>query len=244
MLDMQLEKLLVHPNPFLENPRAFARSKTFTGIVRMPERLGVSPTIFRLSRVLPLVELSLRQLLSPNETKCVLEQYYVLPLEEKDLEPLSAYGNGDGKQHVPLIPASFRRILDVCCPGSVYIDPDDNTPPGEERITGLGICPSPLHTQQKSVFVQHAEERYTWEEKVANVVDLGGAVPVRWRGCSWGCLDFLVKEECSSPAPAPVHEEGRHETEVDGAADEEEELSVVQTLDFSSGSLSMDEEFE
>ena len=36
----------------------------------------------------------------------------------------------------------------------------------------------------------HVEQRLTWERRVAGL-DVGGAVPVRWRGCQRGCLDFL-----------------------------------------------------
>lgn len=45
------------------------------------------------------------------------------------------------------------------------------------------------------MFVAHAEERFTWEAEVAGVKIAGGGgsgcVPVRWRGCGRGCLDFL-----------------------------------------------------
>lgn len=38
-----------------------------------------------------------------------------------------------------------------------------------------------------------AEECFTWEVKVAgNIV---GTVPVRWRGCGRGCLDFLQPDD-------------------------------------------------
>jgi hypothetical protein len=57
-------------------------------------------------------------------------------------------------------------------------------------ITGIGTCPNPEHGQEKRVFVLHAEQRFTWERRIAGL-DVGGAVPVRWRGCQRGCLDFL-----------------------------------------------------
>jgi hypothetical protein len=43
------------------------------------------------------------------------------------------------------------------------------------------------------VFVHHAEEAYTWEDHIAGV-NVGGSVPLRWRGCQKGCLDFLHPE--------------------------------------------------
>ena len=39
----------------------------------------------------------------------------------------------------------------------------------------------------------HVEQRFTWERRIAGV-DVGGAVPVRWRGCQQGCLDFLCPD--------------------------------------------------
>ena len=44
------------------------------------------------------------------------------------------------------------------------------------------------------MFVRPAEERFTWEDVIAGVRvagEGGGGVPVRWRGCSRGCLAFL-----------------------------------------------------
>ncbi|KAI0351872.1 hypothetical protein OH77DRAFT_1429165 [Trametes cingulata] len=71
-------------------------------------------------------------------------------------------------------------------------DEDEADPPA------LSVCPSPAHQGQARVpvFVQPAEERWTWEEVVAGVrvgaEGVGGVgVPVRWRGCGRGCLDFL-----------------------------------------------------
>lgn len=60
-------------------------------------------------------------------------------------------------------------------------------------ITGIGTCPNPGHGQEKKVFVLHVEQRFTWERRIAGL-DVGGAVPVRWRGCQRGCLDFLCPD--------------------------------------------------
>ena len=58
------------------------------------------------------------------------------------------------------------------------------------QITGIGKCPNPEHGRNKKVFVLHVEQRLTWERRIAGQ-DVGSAVPVRWRGCQRGCLDFL-----------------------------------------------------
>lgn len=46
------------------------------------------------------------------------------------------------------------------------------------------------------MFVDHAEERFEWiRDVVVFVSDLpGGAVPIQWRGCSSGCLEFLERQ--------------------------------------------------
>jgi hypothetical protein len=107
-------------------------------------------------------------------------------------------------------------MLSLCVPGS--IETPEYDPAGcvvADGVTGIGVCPSPYH--RKSVYVRHAEERYTWEETVAGV-NIGGAVPVRWRGCQWGCLDFL-------------DEEGRGEGEGDADGDEDVEMNEAEEKD-------------
>lgn len=43
-------------------------------------------------------------------------------------------------------------------------------------------------------FLHPAEERFVWVEKIAGhkVGEKSGRVPLLWRGCSLGCLDFLA----------------------------------------------------
>lgn len=58
---------------------------------------------------------------------------------------------------------------------------------------GVCVCPSPGHVPTYSrVFVQHAEERYSWEHVIAGCeVRSPHGIPIHWRGCSTGCLRFL-----------------------------------------------------
>lgn len=63
---------------------------------------------------------------------------------------------------------------------------------GRKDHPGVGICMSPFHADKQAVFVKHAEERLSWERVIAGQnVNVDGGVPVLWRGCSLGCLDFL-----------------------------------------------------
>ena len=77
--------------------------------------------------------------------------------------------------------------------------------PRHEQQKGSGRCPSPRHCGAAQVagpwawarlgppFVLHAEERYTWVSELAGVRvgETTGGVPLLWRGCGPGCLDFL-----------------------------------------------------
>lgn len=51
-------------------------------------------------------------------------------------------------------------------------------------------CPSPYHSSGKRFFLNAAESRLEWRD-VFGHKDL----PVRWNGCSPGCLSFLEEEE-------------------------------------------------
>ncbi|RPD58859.1 hypothetical protein L226DRAFT_555043 [Lentinus tigrinus ALCF2SS1-7] len=99
--------------------------------------------------------------------------------------------------------------------------------PTEGEITGISVCPSPRHRaddgswldRRVPVFVHHAEERWTWQEEIAGVrVGPGGVggvgVPVRWRGCSRGCLAFLDPPPPRVPSPQPPQEPQPHEDHV------------------------------
>ncbi|KAK7683415.1 hypothetical protein QCA50_013678 [Cerrena zonata] len=55
---------------------------------------------------------------------------------------------------------------------------------------GVGECPNSSH-ETKRIFVRPAEERHTWERMIAGHHMPFPGVPVLWRGCSRGCLDFL-----------------------------------------------------
>jgi hypothetical protein len=79
----------------------------------------------------------------------------------------------------------------------------------------FGRCPSPRHSSGAAQatktwmslgppFVLPAEERYTWVTELAGVRvgETTGGVPLLWRGCGRGCLDFLDGVGATSPASA------------------------------------------
>ena len=190
----KLETLNIFPNPFRPPP-----SK---GIGR-----PISETIRPASHVPRLSEMLLRFLLSspdPSDSsrarKTKLEEYAVLPL-------------ATGHDHRP-IPRHLAHTLANCVPGSITVadefveEFDESHEP--KFITGIGRCPNPSHRGPRPVFVHPVEVRYTWETKIAGI-DLGMPAPMRWRGCSRGCLDFLgahAKENTGSSTTKRESEDG------------------------------------
>ena len=192
-MKMSLKQFQVIPNPFLEPPqeessdgkRPFLRSSTLSRLSlqnKGAQQRLLSEAEHTLPRVLSLVEISLRSLLSSagacHSADTNLQAYYNLPLDERE------HG---------YIPSHLRMVLGMCVPQSIFRGGDSIDTPMDgtwwSNITGIGSCPSPRH-DTRHLYIQHAEERFSWEQTIASV-DLGELVPVRWRGCQWGCLDYL-----------------------------------------------------
>ncbi|KAJ7043574.1 hypothetical protein C8F04DRAFT_1072583 [Mycena alexandri] len=234
----KLRVLTVSPNPFLEAPTNSSWSKGELRRANSRGRTAISPTTHNWSRVPPLVELSLRSLFATNSGwgsmtnpgDRRIAKYYELPLCEGDIG-LGSSSSGK-KEFREVIPPHLRQILDAIHPGSVDVDPF-STYPANEDPPSLGLCPSPHHGTE-SVFVTPVEERYTWERVVAGV-DVGESVPLKWRGCLSGCLDYLnVGFEAEAPSPEIAEAEAPSpegaEMEVDEA--NEEQYAVVARVEF------------
>lgn len=184
----------------------------------------VSETTPLIHRVPSLNELLLRLLLSPvDPTKpdsgTLLEAYYVLPLPEEQPELHSTEQSLSRKVYFSrYLPPFVRRILNLSLPGSVYLEEDTNTATirSTPDTTGVGLCPSPKHQQlcTPRLFIQHAEERYTWETMIAGV-EVGGSVPMRWRGCQRGCLNFLEPSRENSPSLEQTIDSGQQDEDED-----------------------------
>lgn len=205
ILSMKLTSLAVDPNPFIVNPNSISESG---------KERWVGP-VERIHRIMPLAELAIRVLIAPVEEdvlhshsisekinwrrtyKSRLEELYDFPIQE--------------------LPASIDALLAHCLPGSVPAQrrgADPSASPLTTPMTAcsstsrdkrsrsrpcISECTSPLHrllrpgeAYQRPLFVEHAEERMSWEKEVAGQ-KVGGehGVPVLWRGCSAGCLDYL-----------------------------------------------------
>ncbi|KAI5121870.1 hypothetical protein M0805_001078 [Coniferiporia weirii] len=192
IMNLKLTSLAVDPNPFVENPYA----------AKEPLKNRWFGPMERNYTITPFSELTLRVLLAPvfggnnltATTKTMLETVYELPLPT-DYE----------------ISPALRETLSSCVPGSIASLLSPNVTPHSslgvlrERSQCVGPracvseCPSSRHLvignnnhYRRPVFVTHAEERLSWEKEVAGQ-KVGGenGIPVRWRGCSAGCLDEL-----------------------------------------------------
>jgi hypothetical protein len=131
--------------------------------------------------LVPLRELAIRRLIRPlelGETHSALESMYTLPLPSPSVSGIS-----EGLQIV-LTP-----------PSSGSLNPFQST------------CPSPLHKKAQEptpLFVDPMLEQFEWVDKIGEVVISAPRIPIRWRGCSTGCLNFLdtvqVEKEPESTA--------------------------------------------
>lgn len=204
---MRLDQLSVYPNPWMEPTDRDAGSQT----------QRVSPTTVR-SAMPTLTECCLRQLLAPametsqkepQDPETVLEALYGSPLTGTEriaprlLEMLRACVPRAVAAPDAIIPSKRPRLQGVrdvhASSGAAQQRLTHPRAPDMETHPGVGVCPALDHRRaQAPVYVQWAEERFTWECVVAgkSVSSLGGpGVPVRWRGCERGCLDFLDAEE-------------------------------------------------
>ncbi|KAF9219783.1 hypothetical protein BS17DRAFT_804288 [Gyrodon lividus] len=244
MRDMKIDKLLVNPNPFLPEPfqttsfladlgssRPTLRPRrSVTRLYSMRKEAASAPpkaavlcaATYSLPRVPPLTELCLRLLLAPSEgpsKQSVIAEYYGLPLSERWDIPPNVYTTLI--ECVPEILRPRKRFSMLA---------DQRVP----THAGTSTCPNPEHRGR--IFVKHASERFSWERRIAGA-DIGGAVPLRWRGCLQSCLDFLdaVEAKPTNDIQKPTFSAAQS-MEID--LDMEQ---AVQAVDLGSGGLDMDD---
>ncbi|KAG1764040.1 hypothetical protein EDD22DRAFT_1042668 [Suillus occidentalis] len=231
MQDMKLSKLQLNPNPFLNEP-SFSRDilsqrRSMTRIslqykespANSSRTITVSPLTTFLPGVPPLTEICYRKLLCSlkgDNSRTVLSEYYGVPLSD-----------------VWNMPENVRDVLTENVPGVFKANgiPSEPRKRGRRPSQGSGGCANPEHKGR--FFVRHAAERFTWERRIAGV-DVGGAVPLRWRGCIETCLRFL-DEDARQPIAIELPP-----MDTDDAMDLDE-TEVVMAMDLSGDGFSMDE---
>ena len=210
---MKLKTLTVHPNPFLERPIDPNEGKT-----------AVSDVVHTTSAIPSLFETALRLLMTQTPTRrTTLEDMYGYPLSSTWSDAL---------------PSHLSKLLNSCLPGCLAAPMTLDTTPRAVRSRPIqrsistpendfiSICPSPSHrilrdgfSYRRPVYVRHVEERITWEPVIAGVEMTSGSmlscIPIKWRGCSWGCLDFLSSSDNEGKEKDLMSWDGCEETDVD-----------------------------
>lgn len=207
--ELPLKQLHVYPNDkFLPDPST-GESCTGSSPWRAVNPIEVSFSVptFR--------EIILRYLLSPNiSTETSLEPSHILatphnspmrrrvytkistnlaahiqlPLLASDLPP-SAHVLEDYEPGI-VARQSFSRVSTAASIASTARD--------DPEPKGISHCMSPMHGFHPGgrgpPFVEHAEHRVVWAHSICSIIvgtTSGGGVPLLWRGCERGCLNFL-----------------------------------------------------
>ena len=212
MLSMKIPKLTLSNNPWTPKPSDIPLNTK-----------AVSKAVLHF-RIPPLREMCLRALLSPAGPglKGTALELYELPLAEVDYStemqnilrscvPGSvarpSFEDCDSISTISQPPIKHTRVPRKTAGTDAPITKDKDTDPPD-----IGVCPSPKHRTQdgqwahgrKPVFIRWAEERFTWERFGEAEMTL---IPVRWRGCGRGCLDFLNVEGDERPAMPEAEDE-------------------------------------
>ncbi len=179
ILRLPLKKIGLHPNPWL--PCLEPPPKT-------PRLLGPLQSNFVIP---PLTEICVRILLSRPTSENLGKQKPKTYLERDVEMPLSRWN----------LPPKYLAVLEASVsdgqPRSVC--PDAVGGRRKEYNAMQDACSSLCANQQRhigvsSCFSEPAEERFEWVKRI-NEVDVGGLIPVEWRGCSYGCLGFLEEPD-------------------------------------------------
>ncbi|KIJ55490.1 hypothetical protein M422DRAFT_240110 [Sphaerobolus stellatus SS14] len=186
---LALNTLYLHPNPFIPSPpdgkesseRLLAPLRRATPPAdHCPSLASESPESPEDPSPIPsLTEYCIRGLLSLDIQKARLPKI-------ETFFPLSEIDNLALPSHVQeVIRASTGH-------GKPRLN-EHKEPYNAEQDVTANICPG-HGGAQTSVFYQHVEERMEWVGTIAGVniaESRTGWVPIRWRGCSHRCLNFL-----------------------------------------------------
>lgn len=254
----------------MENAKPSAQSRRAHN---EPTRTHVAPTTVQFA-IPPLTEYCLRTLCTPiaeverQQQKgkgTVLELVYLVPFTSADRLPPHILRTL--RACVPEAvatpaeePSPSKRARHTLRPLARYTHAHAHVPSPESTADveepGLSVCPSPVHRTEDGgwvggrvpVYIRHAEERFTWEREIAGTdvkAECSGAgVPVRWRGCLRGCLDFLdpSASEADIDDGVPMVEDPAQQTELVLADESGATALDVQIVHFSSHPLEYDDE--
>ncbi|KAG9126275.1 hypothetical protein FRC07_004127 [Ceratobasidium sp. 392] len=194
---LTLQTLLVDPNPFLPPPTLVYSNSRVLGPLTIHNRI---PKLSELALRVALEQPPKLPSLSFTPTKRTAVLLTPSPSHTSVFSSPSTSSSNQFPPH-PLIVSSYYDIqswlqslptlavthLRAALHGS-----------GDARDV-YGTCPNAQHradVKEHGLFVDPAEERFEWVKSLAGC-ELASPVPLLWRGCRAGCLDFLeghVKE--------------------------------------------------
>jgi hypothetical protein len=179
IIKLPLKTIGLHPNRWLPCPLEESS--------KIPRLLGPLQSKFVIP---PLTEICVRILLSKpssetpaGQPKTYLERHVEMPLSQWELPPnylaiLEASVPSGQRQSVsPDADGGWRKEHDA------MLDARSSLCPNQQKHIGVSSC-----------FSEPAEVRYQWVKRI-NEVDVGGLIPVEWRGCSYRCLEFLEEPD-------------------------------------------------
>ncbi|KAH8832765.1 hypothetical protein DL96DRAFT_1583261 [Flagelloscypha sp. PMI_526] len=214
-----LKKLLIVPNPLKPLERTYGRtfSRAFSGR-----------------------ELSTRRAVSSVQTLTTPRRVHTLD----DLCLLYIIGGVSGEVEGmmnPLELAEDPRVtgshlaakFEVLVPGFPSLPSTPQLPEAQRDSLSIRVCPNPNHGERRR-YISPVEERFTWETKASPSCETSGElIPIRWHGCSQGCLAFLEPlKQATQPATATElpdeNSEAPISTQGEGDETDEDELPTVQ----------------
>jgi hypothetical protein len=153
---------------------------------------------------------------SPNEdTLSPLEKFYTVPpLAELCVRVLLSFPAGssvttlDSMEEPPsgVLPDRYIKYFKATCKNKSLVDApsldaslsldfgsprrmrEENDP---QYDLSYSVCPNREHgVGVRKTFIKPAEIRYRWVKHIG-LADTGGLIPLQYRGCESGCLDYL-----------------------------------------------------
>jgi len=179
ILRLPLKTIGLYPNPWLPPPELPPKT---------PRLLGPLQSNFI---VPPLTEICVRILLSrptpvtpgKQKPKTNLELYVEMPLSSGDFPPKylaileASVSDGQPRSASPDAVGARRKEYDA------MQDARSSLCANQQRHNAVSNC-----------FSEPSEGRYEWVKRISEV-DVGGLIPIEWRGCSYGCLEFLEEPD-------------------------------------------------
>lgn len=226
ILDLSLEQFSAHPNRWMEapvdapksakSPAVGSRNSLITAPTRSLTQSGPVPTLAALCMT---VLLSPRP---PSNLPPLIDCYNWDECRVRGQHPLldphilsHSMPPSFGIDELGRILQSVKNACSSRAQAGRSTDPFPHSyrvPPPDDAAENpyFSPCPSPRHwtendiidnlnSQSRRIFLHAAEERFQWRE-VANVSNL----PIRWLGCSPGCLEFLDDEDDEEEWPVDV----------------------------------------